>query len=115
MHLNSPSTGHVVLESLSEAESVTLSGLIKHLIVVAVVDVVVSLPRQEDLVVMLNPVRGAVGVPVLHTQLCICHAHCLEVFLDALQTVLVGRIRQDSNVYVVIEQYLEEAVVARWL
>ena len=115
VHLNGASAGHVVLEGLGEAESIALAGLSEGLVVLAVVDVVVSLPRQQHLVEVLDPVRRPVGVPVLQSELSVGLAHRLEVLLDALQAVLVCRVGQDCHVDVVVELDLEVAVVARGL
>ncbi len=61
---------------------------------------------------MLNPVRGAIGIPVLHSQLGVGHSHCLEVFLDTLQAVLVSWVRKNSDINIVVEQNLEESVIS---
>ena len=42
---------------------------------------------------MVEPILSCVALPVFNSQLSVGHAHCLQILLDPLESVLVGRVR----------------------
>ena len=107
VHLDGTAREHEVLQRVLQA------GLAQLLVVGAPDDVGIGLPRQQDLLVVRQPIVIEVGAPVSLTVLGVGHPHGIEVLLHLLQPVLVGGAGQDGDIDVVVEGDGEVAHVAR--
>ena len=107
VHLDGTAREHEVLQRVLQA------GLAQLLVVGASDDIGIGLPRQQDLLVVRQPIVVEVGAPVSLTVLGVGHPHGTEVLLHLLQPVLVGRARQNGDIDVVVEGDGEVTHVAR--
>ena len=113
MHLNSSPFNHEIFEHIDYTETISFSCCIHNLIIVAINYVIISLPRKQNFVIMLYPIRSSISIPITNSQLSISQVHCIQIILYLLQTILISRIGKDSDIYLIIKLYYEETLISR--
>ena len=92
VHLESCTGLHTILDDRHWTQSIATTLSIQLGVVISSLDIDCGLPRQQNLVVMIHPSAGHISIPILDVELCVCHAHCIQITLHRFQTTFVGRV-----------------------